>query len=143
MERVLLAVNMPVNSLSTPCQFKVVEVFVAIASPRLEHQVSFYRDFLAIAPRLHTATYAEFHLPGLRLALFSPMAEHAPEFASSPGSPVSLCLEVKDLEQAIACLNALGYPPPGEIIMASHGQEIYAYDPDGNRLILHQSKPLG
>jgi hypothetical protein len=35
---------------------------------------------------------------------------------------------------------ALGYPPPGEIITASHGREIYTYDPAGNRLILHQGR---
>jgi hypothetical protein len=52
---------------------------------------------------------------------------------------MSLCLEVSDLEDAIAHITALGFPPPGEILTASHGREIYAYDPDGNRLILHQS----
>ena len=29
--------------------------------------------------------------------------------------------------------------PYGEITIASHGRECYAYDPDGNRLILHES----
>ena len=52
----------------------------------------------------------------------------------------AVCLEVADLERAIACLSELGYSPPGEIITASHGREIYAYDPTGNRLILHQSQ---
>lgn len=55
------------------------------------------------------------------------------------GGAMSLCLEVRNLESAIAHLTALGYPPPGEILTASHGREIYAYDPAGNRLILHQS----
>ncbi|MEH2113797.1 VOC family protein [Nostoc sp.] len=55
-------------------------------------------------------------------------------------SKISLCLEVSNLEDAIAHLTSLGYPPPGEISIASHGREIYAYDPDGNRLILHQAK---
>ncbi|MBA2747243.1 MAG: hypothetical protein H0U45_00545 [Tatlockia sp.] len=52
---------------------------------------------------------------------------------------MSLCLEVEDLASAIAYLINIGYPPPGEIVTASHGKEIYACDPDGNRLILHQS----
>ncbi|MEL6928818.1 MAG: VOC family protein, partial [Cyanobacteria bacterium J06600_6] len=43
------------------------------------------------------------------------------------------------LEQAIACISKLGCPPPGEIITASHGREIYGYDPAQNRLILHES----
>ena len=33
----------------------------------------------------------------------------------------------------------LGIFKPKEILTASHGKETYAYDPDGNRLILHQS----
>ncbi len=52
---------------------------------------------------------------------------------------MSLCLKVPDLEVAIAHLTRLGYPPPGEILTASHGREIYAYDPDGNWLVLHQA----
>jgi hypothetical protein len=60
------------------------------------------------------------------------------EFESAQ-SGMSLCLEVEDLENAIAHLTALGYPPPGQIIIATHGREIYAYDPAGNRLILHQA----
>jgi len=44
------------------------------------------------------------------------------------------------LKEAIAYLTSLGYPPPGEITTASHGREIYAYDPMNNRLILHQSQ---
>ena len=56
---------------------------------------------------------------------------------------MSLCLEVKDLEGAIAHLVAIGYPTSGEIIVASHGREIYAYDPAGNRLILHQGWVVG
>jgi len=56
-------------------------------------------------------------------------------------SGMSLCLEVENLETAIAHLTQLGSPPAEPIITASHGREIYAYDPDGNWLILHQSHP--
>ncbi len=125
---------MLVNILSTSFQF---EAFAALASTQLNRQVDFYRAFLAVEPVPLTPTYAEFRLPGLRLALFTPKATHSEEFSHSAGSPLSLCLEVKDLGGAIARLQALSYPPPGEIMHTSHGQEIYAYDPDGNRLILH------
>ncbi len=124
------------SSLSTQFSF---QVFVALASTQLKQQVEFYRDFLAIAPHPHTPAYAEFHLPGLRLAIFVPNASNVAEFAQSAGSPVSLCMEVEDLEVAIARLKAMGHLPPGERMQTSHGQEIYAYDPDGNRIILHQS----
>lgn len=130
----MTSAKMLVNTLSTSFQF---EAFVALASTQLSRQVDFYRAFLAVEPVPLTPTYAEFRLPGLRLALFTPKANHSEEFAHSAGSPLSLCLEVTDLRGAIARLQSLSYPPPGEIMHTSHGQEIYAYDPDGNRLILH------
>ncbi len=84
--------------------------------------------------------YGEFQLPSLRLGIFRPQGMHRAEFENSAKNGMSLCLEVSDLAEAIAHLTVLGYPPPGEILTAaSHGREIYAYDPAGNRLILHQS----
>ncbi|MEL6472038.1 MAG: hypothetical protein AAFQ74_20110 [Cyanobacteria bacterium J06623_4] len=123
--------------------FCLAEMFVALASVQLEVQVAFYSAFLTVDPAVQTASYAEFRLNGLRLAIFVPSAGNAAEFgcgqAAAAGSPMSLCLEVSDLEGAIAHLSAMGHAPPGKVMQASHGQEIYAYDPDGNRLILHQS----
>ena len=113
--------------------------FVALASKQLDRQINFYSKLLQIEPNLKTDSYAEFHLPGLRIGLFVPKASHANEFRSDTSGPMSLCLEVDDLEGAIAHLKTLGHAPPSEIMQTSHGREIYAYDPDGNRLILHQS----
>lgn len=121
--------------------FALKDAFVALASTQLDRQVSFYTKLLQIEPSIETDSYAEFRLPGLRIGLFSPKASHASEFAASTSGPMSLCLEVNDLESAIAHLKNLGHAPPGEVMQTSHGQEIYAYDPDGNRLILHQSPP--
>ncbi len=115
------------------------EAFVTLASLRVDKLATFYSELLAIAPKPNTPTYAEFRLTGLRLAIFKPNADNATEFAAANSGAMSLCLEVNDLEQAIAHLTALGYPPKDDIMHTSHGQEIYAYDPDGNRLILHQS----
>ncbi len=115
------------------------EAFIAFASTQIECQVAFYRELLKAEPKLNTPAYAEFRLAGLRLAIFTPKANHAVEFAADTSGAMSLCLEVRDLVGAIAHLTTLGYPPPGDIMHTSHGQEIYAYDPDGNRLILHQS----
>lgn len=116
-------------------------LYVTLASDHLQELVAFYQALLGCAPHHHTPErYAEFWLPGLKLALFKPSADHRQEFFNPAGS-MSLCLEVENLHDAIATVTALGYPPPGTITHASHGQEIYAYDPSGNRLILHQPKP--
>jgi catechol 2,3-dioxygenase-like lactoylglutathione lyase family enzyme len=137
--------------------FQCTDAFVTLAAVDLEKLVQFYTELLDQKPQPYIlSNYAEFRLPGLRLGIFKPRDTHQPEF-ETPSYPskedlstdlergkgnkggMSLCLEVSDLEDAIAHLAFLGYPPSGEIIAASHGREIYAYDPAGNRLILHQS----
>lgn len=117
---------------------RVTDVFVAIASLDLARLVGFYQGLFESEPVVYGERYAEFHLPGLRLAMFCPNVAHRSEFDDPARSAVSLCVEVASLDGAIARLEAIGYPPPGAIIHASHGCEIYAYDPDGNRLILHE-----
>lgn len=115
------------------------EAFVTLADPKMEILVNFYAHLLGIEPVSHIPhRYAEFQLPSLRLGIFQPKPTHISEFSSGGKTGMSLCLEVQDLEAAIAHLKRLGYPPPGEIITASHGREIYAYDPMGNRLILYE-----
>lgn len=120
-------------------------VFVALADLDGESLVPFYQQVFDQEPNIHIpGVYAEFQLSGLRLGIFRPKDSHQTEFNKteldhrSP-SAMSLCIEVKNLQAAIDHLTQLGYPPPGEIIAASHGQEIYAYDPAGNRLILHEA----
>lgn len=120
---------------------RVTEVFVAIASVDLSRAVGFYQGFFESAPVVcDVDRYAEFHLPGLRLAMFCPNVAHRSEFDYPARSAMSFCVEVADLDGAILRLGTIGYPPPGAVITAAHGREIYAYDPDGNRLILHEAK---
>ena len=120
--------------------FQYREAFVTLAATELETLVQFYAQLLNQEPMPYIPNvYAEFQLSGLRLAIFKPKENHQHEFADSIQSGMSLCLEVNDLEDAIAFLTRLGYPPPGDITTASHGREIYAYDSQRNRLILHQS----
>ena len=120
-----------------PSKYTIQTAYVTLASESLSALVTFYQGLLEQEPQPYVPErYAEFALPGLKLALFKP--GHPQEFSGSAAS-MSVCLEVEDLEGAIATLTDLGYPPPGNVIHASHGQEIYAYDPSGNRLILHQS----
>ncbi len=112
---------------------------VTIASTNFDLLVEFYSQFLEASPQQYLPNvYAEFSLSGLRLGIFCPKSSHREEFEHLSQSGMSLCLEVDNLERSIASLAALGYPPPGQTISAAHGREIYAYDPDGNRLILHQ-----
>ncbi|MGG6239209.1 VOC family protein [Nodosilinea sp. AN01ver1] len=117
--------------------------FITLASERFEDLVAFYGALLGQGAELYQRDrYAEFRLPGLRLAIFRPRADQADRFKASTSGAMSLCLEVVDLTAAIAHLTNLGYPPPGPVLTASHGREVYVCDPDGNRLILHQSSTL-
>ncbi|NJL35765.1 MAG: VOC family protein [Leptolyngbyaceae cyanobacterium SM1_4_3] len=119
--------------------FECRSAFTTLATTQLEELVKFYARLFEQTPQPYQPDrYAEFQLPGLRLGIFQPKQGHAAEFAGERGK-ISLCLEVESLDEAIAHLTTLGYPPPGEVAIASHGKEIYAYDPDQNRLILHQS----
>ncbi|MBW4634469.1 MAG: glyoxalase [Iphinoe sp. HA4291-MV1] len=121
--------------------FQYIDAFVTLATFRIENLVGFYTQFLGIEPTTYIPNiYAEFQLPSLKLGIFKPKQTHFSEFENPTKSKMSLCLQVSHLESAIAHLTALGYPPPGEIINASHGKEIYTYDPDGHRIILYQSK---
>jgi len=115
-------------------------IFVTIATSKLDILVQFYTNLMGVEPESYIPQiYAEFQLTNLRLGIFQPKEAQSQEFDTGK-SPISLCFEVSELESAIAHITALGYPPPGEIINASHGREIYAYDPDGNRIIFYQSK---
>lgn len=102
--------------------------------------MGFYQDLLQCPPKHYQPEiYAEFERHGVRLGIFQTRPEAWPEF-DGPSGALSLCLTVDDLEGAIAHLTQLGYPPPDAIRLASHGREIYGYDPDGNRLILYEPK---
>ena len=121
-------------------RFRYTDAFVTLAAIDIDTLVEFYSQLLTQEPSpFIPKIYAEFQLSGLRLGIFKSKENHEQEFANFTQSGMSLCLEVEDLEEAIAQLTNLGYPPPGEVTTASHGKEIYAYDPARNRLILHQS----
>lgn len=120
--------------------FQCTNALLTLATDDLENLVLFYTNLLQQKPQSYIhSVYAEFQIPSLRLGMFQPKLQAQAEFENIGKGRMSLCLEVEDLESAIAHLTNIGYPPPGEIIVASHGREVYAYDPDGNRLILHHS----
>lgn len=119
---------------------KYSQARIAIATLQLDSLTDFYTKLLQQSPHPYQPQkYAEFQLNGLRLGIFQVKLERWEEFRNAEQSRISLCLEVEDLYQAITHLTQLGYPPPSSVIKASHGLEIYAYDPDGNRIILHQT----
>lgn len=120
--------------------FPCVSALVTLADLQNEALVKFYAHLLGQEPQVYIQNvYAEFQLPGLRLGIFRPKEANAQEFSSQSQTGISLCFEVSDLEAAIAHLVAIGTRSTGEIFTASHGRELYAYDPAGNRLILYQS----
>lgn len=127
---------------------------LTLASRQHDLLVTFYEQLFQQKPLIYRPNvYAEFKLPDLRLGIFQPQKRQVMGSNSTfndnsfdflrEGSPVthrvSLCLEVQTLEVAIEHLVSLGYPPSGEIRVASHGREIDAYDPEGNWLILYQA----
>ena len=116
------------------------KAFLTLAALDFDGLVQFYQKLLNQKPNPYIpSVYAEFKLKGLILGIFKPKTSHQEEFANSVNSGMSLCLEVDNLEDAIAFLTTMGYPPTGQITIASHGKEIYAYDPQENRIILHES----
>jgi predicted enzyme related to lactoylglutathione lyase len=111
--------------------------FITIAAQNWLTSVTFYQTLCQTPPLTYQADrYAEFDLAGLRIGIYKPKASEAT--APQPYPRLSLCLEVSDLEAAIAHLTQSGYPVPAGIQTVSHGREVYAYDPDGNRLILYE-----
>ncbi len=119
--------------------FKFIDSLVTIASVNIEILVNYYEELFREKPCKYIPNvYAEFQLPNLKLGIFKPKPTYEAEFINATQSKISLCLEVNNLENALAHLTSLGYPPSASVITASHGREIYIYDPDGNRIILHE-----
>ncbi|MGG6297172.1 VOC family protein [Leptolyngbya sp. AN02str] len=142
----------PDSNLDSNSNLHCKTVFVALACGQLERMAQFYGQVFGLEPAVQLpGVYAEFRLPGLRLGLFKPGA-HNPEFAGlgdRPAGAMSLCVEVRNLEAAMAAIaaayqqlqpNATVPTPMGNLVEASHGREVYAYDPEGNRIILHEGK---
>jgi predicted enzyme related to lactoylglutathione lyase len=113
---------------------------VTIAAKDFERAWKFYAELLSQEPQpFMLNVYAEFSLPGICLGIFRP--QESSSFSPGAGA-MSLCLEVIDLELAIAHAIQAGCLTPTNVITASHGREAYVYDPDGNRIILHQGKSV-
>lgn len=120
--------------------FQWVGGFVTISVFDMGMVTQFYQQLFQQEPEVVVPhSYVEFHVGNLRLGIFRPHEDHKEEFATAGKNPMSICLEVDELDATIERLKSLGYTPSGTIIEAAHGREIYAYDPEQHRLIIHQS----
>lgn len=117
------------------------QAFLTIGAINFAEVVDFYENLLQQKPRLYAPErYAEFQLPGMVLGIFRPQPGHAEQFSQSRYSGFSLCLEAENLEMAIARMVELNPSFDGDgVVIASHGREIYGFDPAGNRLIFHSA----
>lgn len=116
----------------------VVEAMAAIGAEDFPRALAFYTAFLGCEPELRFGDgYAEFRLPGLRLGVFRPRTGRADEFRNPVDRQIGLGLVfyVPELTRAVAQVERLG-GSAAPAFDAPHGRECYAYDPDGNRLIL-------
>lgn len=119
---------------------RYTKVFITIGAEPWREVVDFYAQLFLVTPQPCAENrYAEFKLGSLRLGIFKPSADHANEFQGNSGS-LSFCVEVENLEQAIAKVIAAKGTVSPEIVAASHGRECYAYDPLNNRIILHEAR---
>ncbi|MBW4441914.1 MAG: hypothetical protein KME10_11885 [Plectolyngbya sp. WJT66-NPBG17] len=118
---------------------RIQKAWVTIAAVQFNRSVQFYRHLFQQEPQVFAPQkYAEFETFGIRLGIYRPTAEESPEKAPITLFPaVSLCLQIENLESSIEHLDRVD-AYVGEIRSVSHGREAYAYDPDGNRIILYE-----
>ncbi|HTL90104.1 MAG TPA: VOC family protein [Leptolyngbya sp.] len=118
---------------------QIQNAWVTIAAVQFDRSVAFYRHLFQQEPHSFTpGKYAEFKAFGIRLGIYRPTMEESPEKAPITLFPaVSLCVQIENLERAIARLDQVD-AYVGEVRSVSHGREAYAYDPDGNRIILYE-----
>ncbi len=123
--------------------FSYSAALITIAAIDLDRLTSFYTVLLRQEPQPYQPqVYAGFQVAGINLGIFQPNTNNTGEFQHQGGGAVSLCLSVNNIEEVIEYLDAAGYPQTTTVITASHGRECYVYDPEENRIILHQGQKL-
>jgi len=99
----------------------------SLRTPNFNEMLLFYQNLLGTPRQQISQKWASFRLPGSELLLW-----RAPHFQPMDGG-MQMCLVVEHLINALT-----GLSPVGAIQEASHGQEAFVQDPDGNTLILYQ-----
>jgi len=119
------------------------EAFTAIGASQFTATVDFYRTLFGREPdEFIGGRYVAFRMTGLHLGIFEPRLDNRPEFINSADlrGRLSLVLRVPDLDLARRQLASLTPArPPSPIQSTKHGREFFAYDPEGNRLIVVES----
>jgi predicted enzyme related to lactoylglutathione lyase len=123
--------------------FSYSAALITIAAIDLDRLLPFYTVLLGQEPQPYQPqVYGGFQVAGLDLGIFQPNPNNIGEFQHQGGGAVSLCLSVNNIEAVIEYLAAAGYPQTTTVMTASHGRECYIYDPEENRIILHQGQKL-
>lgn len=107
-----------------------MRVLVSIATADLARLEAFYTALFKAPPQFWQGDrYCEYHVANLRLGLYSSNNSRFVTVASA----MSLCVQVAELEPWLT--------PDMVVKTASHGREVEVYDPDGNRIVLHEPAP--
>jgi predicted enzyme related to lactoylglutathione lyase len=119
---------------------KYRRILVTIGTDKIEESVNFYQKLFGYPPNKYQKNiYAEFNLQDFTLGIFKPRTGEEEDFCNpDKKSRMSICLEVEDLELAIANLQDFGYPHIIKIKEGSTMRETYVQDPSGNRIIIYQ-----
>jgi predicted enzyme related to lactoylglutathione lyase len=117
-----------------PSCSRFLSILMSIPTPNLPQLRQFYQDLLQVTPLVVLGEkYVEFELLGARLALYHQRSEQ--NLQVHPEGSISLCLQVTSLE---AMLKSFEPQSISEVRVAFHGREVDIWDPDGNRIVLHE-----
>ena len=116
-------------------EFNLPKLRLAIFLPKPDHQLEFGQLSTGDKPEFGQLSAGDKTEDQVGRNTSSEMENNL----SRNSARMSICLQVPNLAEVIRELSAINYPV-GNIITASHGQELYVYDPDGNRLIFYEPR---
>lgn len=119
---------------------QITAVTVAICQVSdMDRAVAFYRDVLGMAPRHTTPYWSDLTVGNFRIGLHPPFEGSEPPFAT-PGKGWILGMQVDDIKELRAKLEAAGAPIPNDYHDVPGGVVLDFQDPEGNNL---QAMQLG
>jgi predicted enzyme related to lactoylglutathione lyase len=110
--------------------------FTVYPASDVDRSVAFYRDLLGREPETHVpGSFAEFAIDGAWFSLVGPQIT-----STKPGSAHALALEVHSVADESARLTQAG-TTVGARVETQVCFLAHVTDPDGNTVLLHESKP--